>query len=520
MARTSLILLAGLACAAQALAGDQSSAQSGSEPPPPPNFVVIMTDDQSASTMTERFMPRTFDLLVRPGTSFRNFVVTTPICCPSRATFYTGQYAHNNGVFQNDPGYEALKDKQNVLPVWLQEAGYRTALVGKFMHGYEDAVDPASTPAPGYDDWFGMLVNSYYRYVISDNGVPERFGRAPQDYATSVINHRAVNLIHEYAEAGDPFFIHVSHVAPHSHRTKGSICDNAAQPAPRDVTRYSRAVFPDPPPPSFNEENVLDKPPFIDRLRRLTPADIQEIRRKYRCGVASLRHIDRGVKQIVDALDETGELTNTVVVLTGDNGYFEGQHRLRRGKGLPYEESIVQPLVMRIPSRYLSDGGAVQTVSEMTSNIDLAPTLLDLAGAEPCTADGECRTLDGRSLVPLLEGDASGFGRRGVLIEYRAPRGNGGRQAEGGACEYAAIRTQEDLYARYTVIENDAGDCVADLEVEHYDLTTDPFELENLFPGPTPELEQEEDDLRARVAALQRCAGSRQGGAPAATACE
>jgi N-acetylglucosamine-6-sulfatase len=520
MSRTSLALLATLACATLAVVGGQSRAQSGPEPEAPPNIVVIMTDDQSASTVTERFMPQTHDLLAEPGTVFSNFVITTPICCPSRATFYTGQYAHNNGVFQNDPGYEGLVEKENVLPAWLQAAGYRTALVGKFMHGYEDAVDPASTPAPGYTDWFGMLVNSYYRYVVSDNGVPMRFGRKPQDYATSVINHRTVDLIHEYADGDDPFFIHVAHVAPHSHRTKGSICDNSAQPAPRDVGRYSRAIFPEPPPPSFNEADVLDKPAFIDRLRPLTHGDVREIERRYRCRVASLRQLDRGVKAIVEALEETGELANTVLVLTGDNGYFTGEHRLRRGKGLPYEESILQPLIMRVPSRYLTDDRPVQAVPEVVANIDLAPTLLELAGAEPCTQDGDCRTLDGRSLIPLLEGEAAGFGRRGVLVEYRAPRGSGGRTAEGGACEYAAIRTAEAIYARYTAIENDAGVCVADLEVEHYDLQADPFEIDNLFPPPSAELEEQEDDLRARLAVLVRCNGTRQDGAAGSPDCE
>ena len=510
MPRTSLTLLAAFACVAVAIAGGEGRAQSGGAPDEPPNLVVIMTDDQSASTMTERYMPHTFDLLVEPGTVFTDFIASTPICCPARANFYTGQYAHNNGVFQNEPGYDGLIGKENVLPAWLRETGYRTALVGKFMHGYEDAVDPASTPAPGYTDWFGMLVNSYYRYVVSDDGVPMRFGGAPQDYATSVINRRAVDLIDEYAEGDAPFFMHVAHVAPHSHRTKGSVCDKSAQPAPRDVGRYSRAIFPKPPPPSFGEADVFDKPSFIDRLRPLTNADVSELRRKYRCRAASLRQVDRGVKAIVEALDETGELSNTVIVLTGDNGYFVGEHRLRRGKGLPYEESIVQPLVMRVPSRYLTDDQAVQQVPEVVANIDLAPTLLEFARAEPCTADGDCRTLDGRSLVPLLEGKRAAFERRGVLVEYRAPHGSGGRRAEGGACVYAAIRTEEALYARYTVIENDAGTCVTDLEVEHYDLRTDPFEVDNLFPAATAELEREEDALRARLSALTRCGGTRQ----------
>jgi arylsulfatase A-like enzyme len=156
----------------------------------------------------------------------------------------------------------------------------------------------------------------------------------------------------------------------------------------------------------------------------------------------------------------------------------------------------------------------------MAANIDLAPTLLEFAGAKPCPPAGDCRTLDGRSLVALLEGDTAGFGRRGVLIEYRAAGGAGGRRAEGGACEYATIRTEEAMYSRYTRIENDAGDCVTDLEVEHYDLPADPFELENLFPGATPALELQEDELRERLSLLQRCNGTRQDGAPGSPDCE
>jgi arylsulfatase A-like enzyme len=507
-----------LLIAAGARGGAQT--QSAGEADAPPNIVVIMTDDQSASTMTKKFMPWTHDLLVEPGTVFSNYVVTTPVCCPSRATFYTGQYAHNNLVFQNDPGYGLLKQPGNVLPVWLREAGYRTALVGKFMHGYGHAVDPAATPAPGYTDWFALLTNSYYQYFASDDGHPSRFGRDRRSYVTSVINHRAVKLIRDFAEGSDPFFIHVAHIAPHSHRTKGSVCDNSAQPAPRDVGRYSRAIFPDPPPPSFNETDVLDKPSFIDRLRPLSGREVRELKRKYRCRAASLRQVDRGVKAIIRTLDDTGELAKTLVVLTGDNGYYVGEHRIRRGKALPYEESIVQPLVMRVPSRYLGGGGPVQRVLEMAANIDLAPTLLEFSGQEPCIADGDCRTLDGRSLVPLLEGKTAGFAGRGVLVEYSASRGSGGRRAKGGACEYGAIRTEKAFYARYTRIANKAGVCVTDLEVEHYDLQGDPFELNNLFPGATPALEQEEDELRGRLSVLQRCNGTRQEGAPGSPGCE
>ena len=486
----------------------------------PPNIVVIMTDDQTVATMTEKFMPWTEKLLVGPGTVFQNFVVTTPICCPSRAGFYTGQYAHNNGVFQNKPGYGGLDEKENVLPAWLREAGYKTALVGKFMHGYEDAAETPLTPAPGYTDWYALLANSYYRYGVSDNGDRIWFGRHPNDYATTVINRRAVELIRTYAKSDEPFFIHVAHIAPHSHRTKGSICDHTAQPAPRDIRRYSRAVFPSPPPPAFDEADVFDKPSFIQTLRNLTAKDRRELRLRYRCRAASLREVDRGVRRTVQVLKRTGELAKTVIVLTGDNGYFVGEHRIRRGKGLPYEEAIAQPLVMRVPSRYRGEGPLVQTVPEAVANIDLAPTLLDLAKADPCPPEGDCRTLDGRSLMPLLEGGRGGFARRGVLIEYRAPRGLGGRKAEGGTCVYGAIRTAKALYAEYTQVQSSPGACVPTMEVEHYDLDTDPFELANLFPPASPTIGQQQTEFAARLEVLRRCSGTSASEVPGSPDCE
>jgi N-acetylglucosamine-6-sulfatase len=505
---------------AAAVAADDKRGPSGAAEPPP-NFVVIMTDDQAASTMSRKFMPRTDELLVGPGTVFENFVVTTPVCCPSRASFYTGQYVHNNKVFRNHPGYRELLAKDNTLPTWLQNAGYRTALVGKFMHGYADAEETPSpaTPAPGFTDWYGLLSNNYYRYRVSDDGEIVRHGGRPNDYATTVINERSVELIREFADGEDPFFLHVSHVAPHSDRAKGRGCDHAALPAPRDFDRVREIRFPNR--LSVGEHDVSDKPSFIRRLRRLTFDEALNLKRKYRCRAASLYEVDRGVRAIVRALERTGELDSTVIALTGDNGYFLGEHRLRRGKGLAYEEAIRQPLVMRVPPRYRGGLPRPRTVSEVAANIDLAPTLLELAGAEPCIAAGDCRTLDGHSLMPLLKGRGASFERRGVLIEYGSPKGIGPRKDEGGTCHYDAIRTREALYAVHkSIFDRRLGVCVDTKEVEHYDLDADPLELENLFPPDSPAIEEEQAELESRLDVLHGCAGTREDGAPESPNCE
>ena len=512
-ARTAVAAFAlALLALAPALAPGQRG--DGAPGPGPPNLILITTDDQSASTLTRKFMPHTFRRLVGPGTRFENFVATTPICCPSRAGFYTGQYSHNNRVFLNKPGYGSLRNRDSVLPVWLRQAGYSTALVGKFMHGYTEFVDEPATPAPGYTDWHALLANDYYRYRMSHDGVAKRHGRDPGDYVTTVITRRSVTLIRDYAEQDNPFFMHVSHIAPHSDRTKGSVCDHAALPAPRDVGRYSRRVFKEP--PSFGEPDVSDKPSFIQRLRRVKAAEVGALRRKYRCRAASLRQVDRGVKKIVRTLKRTGELDETVIALSGDNGYFLGEHRLRRGKGLPYEEAIVQPLVMRVPPAFVDRPDPVDRVRKMTANIDIAPTFLELAGAEPCTEEG-CRTLDGRSLLPLLVGEDGGFKGRGVLVEYDADREETRDKDEGGSCQYAGIRTARTIYVEYTlVLERAPRDCKPAREFEHYDLEEDRFELDNLFPPATEGLEEQQARLAERLDALRRCEGSgpRDGGPP------
>lgn len=232
---------------------------------PKPNIVVIMTDDQTSESL--RVMSKTRKLLGDAGTTFSNYFVTVPLCCPSRATFLTGQYAHNHGVLDNflpNGGYTRL-NHNNTLPLWLQEAGYYTVHIGRYLNRYGFDVPPETIP-PGWTDWQGVIERErMYNYTLNDNGTLVVHGEAPEDYSTDVLADRAAASLTE-AATRQPFFVHIAPTAPHQ--------DPAVQgfpnpkPAPRHINAF--ATEPLPRPPSFNEANVSDKPAFIRNLKTLT----------------------------------------------------------------------------------------------------------------------------------------------------------------------------------------------------------------------------------------------------------
>ncbi|MDQ3730150.1 MAG: sulfatase [Actinomycetota bacterium] len=458
-----------------------------------------MTDDQAMNSFNPEVMPRTTQLIADAGTVFNEFVVSTPLCCPSRATYLTGQYAHNNGVVSNDPGYADLRDKDSTLPAWLGEAGYQTAHVGKFLHGYEEtALDPA-TPAPGFDEWHGMLRPfSYYGFDLSSNG--RRVTHDRESYLTSTLTNKAVRVVTRGAASAEPLFLSVAYWAPHGTRhSPGSSCDRAPAPAPGDRRLFEKEPLPRP--ASFDERDVSDKPSFVRELPRLSREQVKALRERYRCTLASLQAVDRGVERVYEAFDAAGEIDNTVFIFTSDNGYYFGEHRLS-GKSLPYEEAIRVPLAIRLPAALQPEGRAVRKTSAMTANIDLAPTVLDLAGAEPCTPD-DCRTMDGRSVLPLMLGDETWPANRAVLLESHR------NELDGQSCRYRAIRTTQVLYAEHaSVLDPRTGECRRASETERYDLAADPFELENLYPADSGSAERRyERELADRTAALATCAG-------------
>jgi N-acetylglucosamine-6-sulfatase len=450
----------------------------------PPNVVVIMTDDQTQVSMD--VMPRTRELIGGRGATFPNSFVNWPLCCPSRATFLTGQYAHNHGVRGNQPplgGFDRLNSAET-LPAWLQRDGYYTAHVGKYLNGYEDSA--VGVPA-GWSEWHGSKrTYTFYGYELLEDGQLVTYGSRdenpdspanPATYSTDVYTDKAVELITRRAPSAQPFFLSLAYLAPHGggpNSPQGQTpyrCESTAKPAARHFGAFGSAPLPLP--ESFNEADVSDKPPEIAAAPPLTDEQIARITRNYRCRQESLLAIDEGVDRVIDALAQAGEASETLVVFTSDNGFFHGEHRVTEGKNRVYEEAIRVPLLIRGPG--VEKEGAV--VDELAVNADIAPTILDAAGA------GAPLELDGRSLLPFTANPNRTRGRE-ILIEQE---------------NYVAIRTHRYVYAEY-LGGNNAG------AVELYDLETDPFELSNQAANPAYATVRAK--LASRLVALRTCEGT------------
>lgn len=455
-----------------------------------PNVVVVMSDDQTQDSM--RYMPRVNELIGEKGATFPTSVTNWPVCCPSRATFQTGQYAHNHQVLGNSPplgGFDRL-DSSQTLPVWLQDAGYYTAHIGKFLNGYERS---AVGVPPGWSEWRGSKdTYRFYGYTLLEDGALNTYGSPsenpdspadPASYSTDVYTDKAVELIGRRAPSDTPFFLSVAYLAPHSGAPNAPAgepnyrCEGTAKPALRHAGSFSSEPLPTP--PSFNEADTSDKPASIANREPLTQQEINRATRNYRCRAESLLAIDEGVGRIVNALRQSGELDDTLFVYTSDNGFFHGEHRIQAGKNRVYEEAIRVPLLIRGPG--VPKGVEVE---EMAINADLSPTILDAAGAKATLPQ------DGRSLLKLAGEPDRSFGRE-LLIEQYSPDGEDGEPV---GTEYQAVRTQ-----RYVYVFNATG------ELELYDLDTDPFQLQNQIANPA--YDEVEAALAKRLAALSTCGG-------------
>lgn len=501
----------------------------------PPNFVVIQTDDQTlrelgATWITPlgnraRVMPNTLDLIRKHGIHFNRYIVSYPLCCPSRSTLLSGRYAHSNGVISNAPpngGWEGYRKKaiyRHNLGVWLQRRGYRTIHLGKFLNRYggDGPDDPETRVPPGWDEWQTDATDNstrlYYGYLLNDGGViqgpfgdrnysaaaakdnrrcpltPPPFGTC--DYQEDVLTERAVSQIDDWS-AGGPFYLQLDYNAPHG--------DSAPPIGPEPATRhYDSAIdTPLPRPPGFNEGDVSDKPGFIrDDAELLAQESIRRIRIEYQKSIESLRSVDEGVKRVIDALRRGGELPETYIFFISDNGFFFGEHRLERSKFLPYEPAIHLPLLIRGPGiRANSSSG------ELAGNIDLAPTIVKLAGAH---AD---RSFDGQSLAPYWT-NTSLRSRRPILLESFAkatditPGGERKRRRRRRASASIAAPIENYLGVRlgpYKYVEYQTGDR------ELYDLAKDPFELNNRVTD--PRFDRLQAFLRRQVKRLEGCVGN------------
>ncbi|MFN2471754.1 MAG: sulfatase [Gaiellaceae bacterium] len=482
MKRSFCLLLLALAAAAAALLAPSLTAQSVERRPAAersrPNIVVIMTDDQTVENT--RVMRNTKRLIAAEGATFTNSIVSYALCCPSRATFFSGQYAHNHRVLNNKApygGYGRFHAKTS-LPVWLRQGGYYTAHVGKFLNGY-GRTKPRQVPA-GWNDWFGTVDPTTYRYwnyTMNENGTLVRYGGRMRDYQTDVTTRLAVEAIERHATKPKPLFLNVAYMAPHS-GSPVAIDDPprmlTPEPAPRHRDRF---VFePVPNVPSYDEENLKDKPVGIRRRKPLEDYVAFAITENYQQRLESLLAVDEGVAAIVRALETTGELDNTVIIFTTDNGYFHGEHRIANGKVLPYEEALRVPLFVRGPG---IKAGLV--LPELVANIDLAPTIAELARVPPG------RIVDGVSLVGLMRTGGWSVNRDSIVVE--------GGPFDKPSQEFSGIRTLRWQYSEY-----------GNGDEELYDLVSDPYELENRAKD--PDYADTLADMKRRLERLRLCSGA------------
>jgi N-acetylglucosamine-6-sulfatase len=486
-----LVLLAALLAVAAVVALRDADGQSTR----PPNVVVIMTDDQTPDSVAA--MPHVQQDLATQGTTFANSFVSYPLCCPSRATWLTGKYAHNHHVLGNHPPGGSVKalHANETLPVWLQRAGYHTIHIGKYLNGYGE-ITPGTEIPPGWNEWYASKdpsTYSMYGYTLNENGTLKTYGNDPASYQTDVYRDKAVDAIRR--NAGAPFYLALAVSPPHAETGQAGRAAGAAtvRTAQRYQSAEAGAVLPQP--PSFNEADMSDKPSFMRGLTSIQPKGVEAITQEYRGRLASLLPVDDAVDAVVQTLSQTGQLDNTLIIFTSDNGFFAGEHRIRSGKLLPYEPSIRVPLILRGPH---VKAGAI--ANEPAVNPDLAATILDETGAKPG------RSIDGRSLLPFAA-HPSERTRRPILLETTQTTTNGdldqdnlgsGNTLDGGGGQiprYRGMRT-----SRYKYIEYGNGDR------ELYDLRRDPYELSNRAGDIRYRRTQLElaHDLRG----LRRCRGS------------
>lgn len=444
--------MATLALAAVMLAAAPAAAQT--------NFVVITTDDQTAAGLAD--MPKTLTLLAAQGTRFTDAIVPTAACAPSRAAFLTGQYPHNNGVVENEGAYQAL-DQTQTLPVWLQNAGFHTTLIGKYLHGYSDA--PTEIP-PGWSDW-QAIVNAeppLFGFTLNVNGSFVTHGTSAADYQTDVIAARAEAAISARAAAGGRFFLWLAPTAPHLEPGL-----TPPRPAPRHLGLF--ADKPLPKSPAFDEADVSDKPLAIRNLPRIDAAAEAAIGERYRRRQEALLAVDDLVERVVNRLRATGLLATTTIIFTSDNGFMLGEHRLQLGKNNFYDQALRVPLIVRGP-RFAKN----QEFALPVSNIDLTRTIVERAGATPG------RILDGRNLLQLIAQPEMAESRT-LLIERTSPT------------VATAIRTRQ-----YTLTQYAGG------TREFYDRDADPDELDSRHADPA--LAAVRTALGGKLNRLKTCSGN------------
>jgi len=421
------------------------------ETPPvdsPPNILFFVTDDQFKGTMAA--MPRTRSWFEDQGTRFTNAIVSSPLCCPSRASILSGRYVHNHGVLRNELGSEL--DQGSTIEKYLGDAGYQTAIAGKFLQGIDGRVDP-----PHWDKW----ATSLWGYYNANFNVDGEFG--PVDpYSVDFVRQRGKQFLRRTEKDDDrPWFLYLAPVAPHLPYTPAD--RHAGAPVPRlRVT------------PPFTEEDRSDKPEFVQSQNYT----LEEGKRQRAKMIRTLMSVDEMVDAIMKQLGKLDEQRTTLAVFLSDNGHSLGQHGLF-AKRLPYRSAVEVPFLMRWPGQ-VAEG---ETSDRLVSTVDLLPTVLHAAGIDPL----ERYPLDGRSLL-------SSWDRPHVLVEQF---GNDIKDLP----DWASLRSHSFQYTEY----RRDGELVLR---EYYDMERDPWQLENLLGDDSEENDPDIEELETALEEARSCEGA------------
>jgi len=443
-----------------------------------PNFLFILVDDQphDAVGFSERYpflKTPNIDKLASEGVNIKNFFVTQSICSPSRASFLTGTYPHIHGVNQNNKFVDPDWDTYAPYSVHLQKNGYETAHIGKIHMAHKRGKKHIR---PGFDYWFSFIgQGQYFDPRVNDNGIETQ----EKGYITDILTKKTVDWLENKRDSNKPFSLNLWHKAVHEKHL----------PAPRHKDLFKNEKLPEPP-HDTHKETFKGKPEWQRRKTfgfkwkkgDIIPAELKEKKwpiNKYKNMqlLRSLIAVDESLGKVIEALEKIGELENTVIIYSSDNGYFMGEHTFK-DKRLAYENSIRVPMIIRYP-RLIKES---TEIDEQCLNIDLAPTILELAGID------KPNYMQGESMLDIITGKKNSKWRKSILFEYYVD----------DAWPYAgpdqlAVRTNQ-----FKLVDNFLENDIDEL----YDLINDPGEMNNLIND--EEYETIELELRNESKRLQK----------------
>lgn len=444
--------------------------------PQKPNIIFILTDDYASNLVD--FMPN-LKAMQREGVTFSDYYVSNSLCCPSRSSIFTGLLPHNSGVLTNtqpNGGYEEFiqqGDDKKSFCIALQNTGYKTAMMGKFLNGY---LPRKHLPLPGWSDWF--VSGAGYRnfnYDINRNGEVLHYGTAPEDYLTDVVSVHADSLIRSWKD--QPFFIEIATFTPHG----------PFIPAPRHKDLFNNKKAPRT--PRFNKQADSTAPGWMRALQPLGLKKINRIDEIFRKRLRCIQSIDEMLGNLQKTLNETGAAANTYIFFSSDNGYHLGDYSMVQGKQTPFDIDIRVPLIAIGPK--VAKGKLQEAI---VSNIDLAPTFAALAGVQ---LSGNA---DGRNIeYLLLEKNTEKINWRNFAIiehnrvTYDVNDPDRQEPEDGKLPSYTALRFRDLLYVEY-----ETG------EICCYDAKKDPYELQNIAAGLPAAIRSK---LHSLVLAAKKCGG-------------